>query len=179
LGAKPASVLRRTGAGSQSRTDDPRITSAVLYQLSYAGLEMGVGDGDRNVTTTQNYIAIKRKGSLRQEFRPKNRPGRHAGRALLSFHEGNHLHVYQKPHLPRTAGVAQKTARRHAAQAWQGRAIVRHWGQKADEGGSRRSDRGRAIGQHRLSAEADHSSSGILRTYACTAIKSCQREGWF
>ena len=25
------------GAGSQNRTDDPRITSAVLYQLSYAG----------------------------------------------------------------------------------------------------------------------------------------------
>ena len=29
-----------TGAGNRTRTDDPRFTRAVLYQLSYAGTQV-------------------------------------------------------------------------------------------------------------------------------------------
>lgn len=54
-----ALTCENTGASNQTRTDDPRFTRAVLYQLSYAGLRLSAqllyGDALRFASLTADF----------------------------------------------------------------------------------------------------------------------------
>ena len=69
-------ALRATGAGNRTRTDDPRFTRAVLYQLSYAGARI--------------IMLPKSPGCFKEHFVETRRKGR--GRSsLVGFRTFHHL----------------------------------------------------------------------------------------
>ena len=45
-----AEVVEKLGAGERSRTSDLLITNQLLYQLSYAGMQIKMPTGRRNIT---------------------------------------------------------------------------------------------------------------------------------